>query len=142
MNAARTHLTALPSPADERRDWDRRAAALTLPERIGQTPVAWEPWAPPLQVTHIPLDCAYCDAGAADAARTVGTVSYRRPHKPPRQLRRFFAYGCLACGAIDVYDWYPDGPGALKMPDFVEAWTNRPDDVPGEQLELFAELTP
>lgn len=139
---ARGHLTALPSPADERRAWNRRAAALELPATIAGSSITWGPWAPPLRITHIPLDCTYCDAAAKDAARACGNVSYQRRGKPPRQLRRFFAYGCLACGALDVFDWYPDGPGQLRMSDFVEAWTNRPDDNPGVQGELFSELTP
>lgn len=139
MSATRAHLTALPSPADERRAWDRRAASLKLPGEIRETAVRWERWEPPLQMTHVSLDCVYCPAKAADAARTVGLVTLVRRGKPPRPLRRFFAYGCLSCGAIDVYDWYPDGPGVLKMPDFEEAWTNRPETEPGEQLALFDE---
>lgn len=133
MPAVRAHLTALPSPADERRAWDQRAAGLQLPTKIGETRIEWEPWEPPLQMTHIPGECDDC--GVNDGARATGIVIYRRHSGAPRPLRRFFAHACLACGVIDVFDWYPDGPGVLKAPDFVEAWTNRRGD--DEQLELF-----
>lgn len=127
MSASRRHLAALPSPADERRAWDRRAAALTLPAEIGDTRITWEPWAPPLRITHIPGDCDHC--GAVDGARAVGIVAYRTRSGRPRPIRRFFADGCLACGAVTVLDWYPHGIG-LTPPAMAEVWSWRPGELP------------
>ena len=120
---ARGHLTALPSPADERRAWNRRAAALELPPEIGGTRITWEPWAPPLPITHIPGDCHLC--GVDDPARAVGVVTYRTGSGKPRPIRRVFATGCLACGVVVVDDWYPDGPNVLAPPAMTEVWSNR-----------------